>query len=744
MASTQTKAVALNKTLTKKYSLAAPAAADVQQRTQNYATTYVPVSTTEHIRRSRVRRERAADIRSRIADIRKHAHIECGLLSQKYKRKTRYFLDMVYQGGVRLTKPANETNNFNAFKSVTAYERREAGLPPMTIVQIQKEFRPKYDAMTEEEITNMLIKYRNIRDEEKREKIKHASVKEKAADVAGSLNNVAGILQGLKTRVGVDAVLLVVKNRPDDFMGPRWIVTDERLMEYLHVTVRDWNPVTIGQRLEAFAVAGCNPALVCKNQKDHAELLKKMIARHVQDGLDSACKTKNLAMQYERFDHLITAKYGVIIEGWPANLTFQKPGNFHGDTNKLLQLNEAWKSGIAHFRKLTSEEWAEWKSARAQGLANGTIKPKQRKKRNDAGTKRSKKGEKKGGKPKPKPKGKGKVTLDVDEGVESDVDEEEETDEEDRTDEEGESGDEDSEVPALEPSATSSKKPKSKKGQTGKQTSGKKKKAAAQTTTKKAHKNKNARDKCTTPESMDHTDEVTISTPGASNAQGTDNPPSPPAQPRPLPRRKLPLNSNAQTGEGNARTTTVDDGERDGGSFVDQHDVGPTLGDKPLPATSLTPVPSINPHGFVGPALSIDISTITDATPPPNPSTPFPDAAIDPALKELGTTTEPHAEQHGQALFPSPTLTLLSPADGSAPVSAPDGVPSTVPEGDPKPKLKKRKRQEEELAQPSAVGVADGGSKRTRKPRVIRHLGASSHPATRAREQASDDEGPSG
>ncbi|KAL0063407.1 hypothetical protein AAF712_009716 [Marasmius tenuissimus] len=135
---------------------------------------------------------------------------------------------------------------------------------------------------------------------------------------------------------------------------------------------------------------------VCQNPKEYAELLEKTITRYIQDALDSACKMKNFTMQYERFDHLITGQYGVIIEGWPANLKFHKPSSFHGDTNtnKLLKLQEAWKSGSAHFRKLTAEEWAAWKTVRAQGLTDGSIKVKVQVKRKDVGTKRPKKGEK--------------------------------------------------------------------------------------------------------------------------------------------------------------------------------------------------------------------------------------------------------------------------------------------------------------------------------------------------------------
>ncbi|KAL0063017.1 hypothetical protein AAF712_010148 [Marasmius tenuissimus] len=381
----------VKKHISKKYNVATPAASLLKKQTRNHRTVYVPISTTERVRRSRQRRERAVAIRSGIAGIRQYVRDKCSEMGKLYKKKDKYFMDMVYQGGVRLTKRKNDTNNFNAFKSVIAYERREAGLPPMSIIKIQEEYRPQYDALDEEGLDRILKKYALIQDEEKREQIKRPSMKEKTADAAGSLNSVAGILQGLKTRVGTEAVVLVVKNRTEDFMEPQWIVTDERIMDYLRIIVRGWDPVHVGQRVEAFAVAGCDITAVCKTTKEQAELLKKAIARLVQDGLDEACATTNLTMQYERFDHLITMKYRVVIEGWPANLPFQRPGAFHGDTNKLLQLHEAWKAKTARFRKLMPDEFNEWTSARAKGLEDGTIQLKERKTRNDAGVPKKKK-----------------------------------------------------------------------------------------------------------------------------------------------------------------------------------------------------------------------------------------------------------------------------------------------------------------------------------------------------------------
>ncbi|KAL0058196.1 hypothetical protein AAF712_015146 [Marasmius tenuissimus] len=697
---------AVKASVSSKYNLAVPSSVNVKKGIKNYTSKYVPISTTECIRRARVRREQAAKIRSRIAEILRGVRQDCDKLGVKYRRKPQYFLDMVYQGGVRLTKQANEPNNFNAFKCMTAYERHEAGLPLMSTLEIQKDFRPKYDTMTEEEIDDMLIKYKNIKDEDRQEKIKRPSVKEKAEDVAGSLKHVVGILQGLKTRVGVNAITLVVKNRMEDFMGPKWIVTDEQLMEYLGLILRGWDLVVIGQRVEAYAVAGCNISKVCQNPKEYMELLKKTITHCIQDGLDSACKTKNLMMQYERFDHLITGQYGVIIEGWPANLNLQKPGFFHGDTNKLLQLQEAWKS------------------ARVQGLADGSIKVKVRAKRKDAGTKRPKKGKK-------------TSQADEKESDKSDEESNKESDDESGVGRLETTGGKRDEVSAPEPTSTkksaSAKKPPARKlaATKAKKTSGSKgssNNASGEKDSSKTKKSKAKRaGKNKTPEQDGISD--------ASNAQDTNNPSPLPTQeaskPHPLPKRVLPGGGSVQFETGTA-TITRDGGNSDDAVVECQPEV---LGDT-LPPSTL--VLFISPHGFVNPAISVNSTPVIShdmTTPYPNT---FSDSAIDPALQGLTATTEPSkgspASPHPPEPCVSVVLTACVPSGHSTPVSVPPDLPPTVPDGGP---TSKRKRQSEEVE-------TDGGrGKRKRTACVQKHLSASSHPATRARGEASDDEGTS-
>ncbi|KAK1225162.1 hypothetical protein PQX77_011906 [Marasmius sp. AFHP31] len=709
--------------ISRKYSAAVLSAFLLKKQTRNQESVYVPISTTEHVRRSRDRKERAANIRSKIAKIRRYIRTKCTGLATKYKRKQTYFLDMVYQGGVRLTKPKNETNNFNAFKSVIAYERRQAGLPPMTILQIQKEYRPQYDALDKEGMDDILEKYKLIQDKEKREQIKRPSMKEKTADVASSLSSVAGIFQGLKTRVGVDAVALVVKNRTEDFMTPQWIVTDARIMEYLRVIVWGWDPVHIGQRIEAFAVAGCDITAVCKTTKEQAELLKKAITRLVQDALDDACGTTNLVMQYERFDHLITLKYRVVIEGWPAGLEFQCPSKFHGDTNKLLPLHEAWKSGSTRFRKLTPDEFKEWTATRAKGLADGTIQVKARQPRSDAGVKRKK-------------------TVAGDES-ESEKDE----DQEDEDEKESDGSDDERVASTTKPSKknrvkvtpsgasakTSGKIKASSKNQKSQVTASKaaeKSRAAKTAGTKKQAAKKSKKKERSAPQA--HAELTSASDLAATEATDQNNVasadlPTPPI-PRPKPRRLVPAGTSTSN-------TTLDEGNGMGELDCERSGNGhrPTV-DEPAIVISATLAPT-TPHGptalfsHVGSTNTFSPAEVASSS-LPTPPVAVSNSAIDPALLECPTIegTERPVDNGIPASEPAQAHDNTGLADNSGPtahlVSGHSTTPAATPDGSMATTLNANgKRPRDVDSRTGEREEALGRGRRVRMPRKLTDLG---------------------
>jgi hypothetical protein len=74
-----------------------------------------------HFKAQQRRQNIRSDVAEWMVDIREKAE----QLGDKYQLSTRYFLNMFFQNGLRLTKPQAVTNSFNAWKSEKALELKE-------------------------------------------------------------------------------------------------------------------------------------------------------------------------------------------------------------------------------------------------------------------------------------------------------------------------------------------------------------------------------------------------------------------------------------------------------------------------------------------------------------------------------------------------------------------------------------------------------------------------------------------
>ena len=63
-------------------------------------------------------------------------------------------------------------------------------------------------------------------------------------------------------------------------------------------------------------------------------------------------------MYYNNFETNITAKYGVVCEGWPLS-KFCCPSDV-GSRTELMVLHHAFESGSARFRAMDAEEFKKW------------------------------------------------------------------------------------------------------------------------------------------------------------------------------------------------------------------------------------------------------------------------------------------------------------------------------------------------------------------------------------------------
>ncbi|KAJ8093373.1 hypothetical protein PM082_020230 [Marasmius tenuissimus] len=524
------------------------------------------------------------------------------------------------------------------------------------------------------------------------------------ADVAACLSQVTSIFAGLKIRVGADAVTLVVKNRPEKIMNPQWICTDQRILHYLPTVVRGWNTAVIAKQVEALCVAGCDPTKLIKNAKDRVEALKKECTQLILDSLNEACLTKELGMQYKRFDTLITANYQVVCEGWPKGLTFQGPSDFGGNQDNLITLRDAWRDGTATFRRLSDDEFVAWKAARAKGLEEGTIVPKVRQKRSDAGMKRGKKGKSK----------------DTEDGDESSDDEEED---------EGEWEDDDDEpaVTTIKKSAkrdSAKKKPAKKalvehtqKTPAKKQPVTKKKPAASKT-------------KPTAPSEEADSNDVTQGTAFPLDSSPLPRSESLAARPYPKPRR---LPSAAERAQ------------------IQLLPVETPLSLPPPDPSPASPASPASTSGPVGPVGDVQESgshaNTSDSSPMPAvgvahvdidaaASTPvqIDDSVIDPQLHELPSIQTLEADPHSGSDLPCPMSQPppMEPQSSDQSLLPAHRSNSSVSHQNSDRGIK-RKSQSPDCDSTEDRPVENTRPQRNRAPPKRKHLGASTHPASRRR-----------
>ncbi|KAL0567344.1 hypothetical protein V5O48_014656 [Marasmius crinis-equi] len=666
------------------YAVNVPSAADLKKQMRHKTKTKnsiaPPLTNIERLKRREKSKGKNAEMKAEVAALRRTVRARCNELADLYDKKPRYLMDMFYQRSDQAAKNTYEVNPFNAYKSVVAHERREAGETPLHLLKLQSTITQDYHDLDDEALEKIVEKFKEICDKDKREKLKCPSVKEKMADVAKSVDNIMTVMQGLKTHCGIEFVGLVVKNRPEPFMNPKWLATDGRIHDYLSLILRGWDPTYIGKKVEAFAVAGCDATKIFKSQKDQGEALKQNIVRLVQDGLDQTCGTENQLMQYERFDTTITMRYHVVVEGWPTGIPFQKPSAFGGALEPLFRLRNAWQTGETRFRKLSDEEFQGWLAERTAKIEKGDIIPKARKKRCDAGVKRSE-----------KVKGKERAS-----GGGDDDGEESESGEKDSDEEESESGGSggDTEVKDAERPKKKTKTTTNPSATTGKPA----KKTTKTTRAAKAKVPKKPRITRKNVKSSKLAVDVDADTPDANSGPADTSPPASitptpsvaEIRPRPQPRPVVPRKPAKPVEEDNSEQ--VEEGAAP---------VAPAAPDTVADAVDDTQhdAPEAAPDELQAPS-----ATSTDT---------FDYSVMDPTLRP-------------------------DPSNGSPPVASPIGVTVEAPPTH----LKRKRKSEQERLQEDAVEHGAMDNKRGRVAVRRRHLGAGSFaPKSKAVDVNSDDEG---
>ncbi|KAK7036536.1 hypothetical protein VNI00_011733 [Paramarasmius palmivorus] len=357
---------------------------------------YVKLTAAEKQRRSEAASEKRDEIRQAVdawlEDIVGHAQT----LADRFKKKPRYFLNMLFQNNIRMSKKQTKTNSFNAWKSEKALELKEAGEPPMDVEDLVATYRHEYDALNEKQKAETVHTFETRRQIEEWEKIKFPTLKSRIRSAAEIVHAIVELLKVAKLRCGIEAMFLMVRSDPDPFMDPKWFWTNPNWIDYMKAILRQgrgFDPKIMAAKLESFSIAGCDPNNMLKTVDDQSKWYKTLIREEMLSRLldavneGSTLKMDFTTVPYEKFDKLVTFPHGVVVNNWPFP-QFQNPSKLSNTVEPLKELYNGLRNGSIGFKRLSEGEHKEWVTKYEEGLKSGVIQVKARRVRSDAGKKR--------------------------------------------------------------------------------------------------------------------------------------------------------------------------------------------------------------------------------------------------------------------------------------------------------------------------------------------------------------------
>ncbi|KAJ7765463.1 hypothetical protein DFH07DRAFT_955705 [Mycena maculata] len=285
-------------------------------------------------------------------------------LAVVHKKKPKYFLEMMFQGGAKMVHQQNKQNAYNTFTAEKAAESRERG-ESKDAPTLHEEYDAEYRGLTDEQKDEYIEHFKDRRTKEVT--LRCATPRAKIQDVANITGNMKMLMAGLSTRVGVEGFFCIVRNSPDFSMQPQWFFTSTKV--------------------KAFAVAGCSVLNLCRTSKQRANYLKAMIRDLLGEKLVAIMGDANAQMQYVWYEEDIVHRYSIVLLGW----TFPQLVNLSELSTSLPALQElydALKEGRCFFKKLTMEELATRKEDWLKDVKAGVVERKHRGTRSDKGVKR--------------------------------------------------------------------------------------------------------------------------------------------------------------------------------------------------------------------------------------------------------------------------------------------------------------------------------------------------------------------
>ncbi|KAJ7115183.1 hypothetical protein C8R44DRAFT_880505 [Mycena epipterygia] len=283
-------------------------------------------------------------------------------LGERFGKKPRYFLDIMFQGGARMVNHHEKINPYNAFKSEKAAQAREKGLTAKNVTALHEEHWEEYSSLSAEEKSELVERFMVSKGEQAM--LRRDSPRARMQDVSNTVRNLQMLFHGLSYRVGIEGFFCIVRNTSDFHMAPQWYFSSQELERYMPLAVRKkWDT---GEK---------------------ADFLKVEIRQGIHAGLVAITKNPKAEMSYFHFDEDIMHRYGIDLVGWTADRRVS-PSDLSSSLAVLTTLRNAINNGVRKWVKLTPEDLKARKKKWAEDVAAGRILRKSRSTRADKGKKR--------------------------------------------------------------------------------------------------------------------------------------------------------------------------------------------------------------------------------------------------------------------------------------------------------------------------------------------------------------------
>ncbi|EIW80799.1 hypothetical protein CONPUDRAFT_154797 [Coniophora puteana RWD-64-598 SS2] len=329
---------------------------------RRFAAPRIPKTPGERATLKAQRFARRQDLNADLKDAQKQVMEMAIQLQQKYRgHSVEWYFEAILQQA-RADGKKRAPNNWNAFLHVKTRELNDAlpeGERRLTASERAAELKVIWNKIPEseraefaKEMVEDLEKFRENKDD-----AVHNFSLMSYHDAHSTLKSCADELNRMAGRTDTRVMLMAVRSDNEHVLTPYFYASDISLATYFHALTR-YTPHEFLAKLESCTISGLIGLI--HNAKDEFVMLKKEVVLEILIKLRKATNYQWNRTPYLHFDDAVTYKYGVVVENWPLK-TFASPSSV---TNlpELKVLLSAWETKTTSFRKMSDEEWAEWRT----------------------------------------------------------------------------------------------------------------------------------------------------------------------------------------------------------------------------------------------------------------------------------------------------------------------------------------------------------------------------------------------